>query len=379
MASVVLFENDRSNSTTALCCNCNAAVTAAPAPSLLVDQWCRTRTIVTNFSFTWAIDNFSFCNENNVLSSSTFTSGCNNDTSEWCLRVNPKGEAESEGHLSVFLVLLSSDKPEVAAKFAISILNAKGEKGETGHSGKAYRFIRGGVWGMPRFIQLESLHNPVNKLLPNDCLTIVCEVSAAVDQVVVSGRSSNVQVQIPEELVQNFAALIGDPEFSDITLAVGGKEVHGHKAILAARSVVFAAMFSHLMKESVHNRVVIEDIGYEVFEEMLKYIYTGQSPNMEKMADELLAAANKYYLSGLKAMCEVFLCSTVSVENATDLLLLADMHSAKLLKARVLRLIQSQAEDVMLTSSWKLISLTHPNLIIEALAALASQKVPPVV
>ena len=39
--------------------------------------------------------------------------------------------------------------------------------------------------------------------------------------------------------------------FSDVTLSVGGRVFQAHKALLAARSPVFSAMFEHSMEESL--------------------------------------------------------------------------------------------------------------------------------
>jgi speckle-type POZ protein len=74
---------------------------------------------------------------------------------------------------------------------------------------------------------------------------------------------------------------------------VNGREYYAHKAILAARSPVFAAMFEHEMEEKKQNRVEITDMDHEVLREMLRFIYTGKATNLEKMHDELLAAADK--------------------------------------------------------------------------------------
>ena len=41
------------------------------------------------------------------------------------------------------------------------------------------------------------------------------------------------------------------------------------------------------------NRVDITDVDHEVMREMLRFIYTGRAPNLDKMADDLLAAADK--------------------------------------------------------------------------------------
>lgn len=45
------------------------------------------------------------------------------------------------------------------------------------------------------------------------------------------------------------------------------------------------------------NRVEINDVEPEVFKEMMCFIYTDKAPNLDKMADDLLAAADKVIFS----------------------------------------------------------------------------------
>lgn len=47
------------------------------------------------------------------------------------------------------------------------------------------------------------------------------------------------------------------------------------------------------------NRVEINDVEPEVFKEMMCFIYTDKAPNLDKMADDLLAAADKVILFSL--------------------------------------------------------------------------------
>lgn len=132
----------------------------------------------------------------------------------------------------------------------------------------------------------------------------------------ISGQSNIIQFKVPEcKLSEDLGNLFDNEKFSDVTLSVGGREFQAHKAILAgkpkiflivvkdhyiwinfsnaARSPVFAAMFEHEMEERKQNRVAITDVDHEVLKEMLRFIYTGKAPNLEKMADDLLAAADK--------------------------------------------------------------------------------------
>lgn len=128
--------------------------------------------------------------------------------------MNPKGlDEESKDYLSLYLLLVSCPKAEVRAKFKFSILNAKGEEtkamgewragSEIHHcsrtaegrisfsppfflksltcvcaeSQRAYRFVQGKDWGFKKFIRRDFLLDEANGLLPDDKLTLFCEVS----------------------------------------------------------------------------------------------------------------------------------------------------------------------------------------------------------
>ncbi|NXR19851.1 SPOPL protein, partial [Cinclus mexicanus] len=390
----------------------------------VAESWCYTQVKVVKFSYMWTINNFSFCREEmgEVLKSSTFSSGPN-DKMKWCLRVNPKGlDDESKDYLSLYLLLVSCPKSEVRAKFKFSLLNAKREETKAMESQRAYRFVQGKDWGFKKFIRRDFLLDEANGLLPDDKLTLFCEVSVVQDSVNISGQSNTNTLKVPEcRLAEDLGNLWETTRFTDCSFYVGGQEFKAHKSVLAARSPVFNAMFEHEMEESKKNRVEINDVDPEVFKEMMRFIYTGKAPNLEKMADNLLAAADKYALERLKVMCEEALCSNLSVENVADILILADLHSAEQLKAQAIDFINrqvifmrlntsclylvyffnistlfscrcsvlrqlgckdgknwnsNQATDIMETAGWKSMIHSHPHLVAEAFRALASAQCP---
>lgn len=350
------------------------------------------------FSYMWTINNFSFCREEmgEVVRSSTFSSGPN-DKMKWCLRVNPKGlDDESKDYLSLYLLLVSCPKSEVRAKFKFSLLNAKREETKAMESQRAYRFVQGKDWGFKKFIRRDFLLDEANGLLPDDKLTLFCEVSVVQDSVNISGQSNTNMLKVPEcQLSDDLGNLWEGSRFTDCSLFVGGQEFKAHKSILAARSPVFNAMFEHKMEESKKNRVDISDVEPDVFREMMVFIYTGKAPNLEKMADNLLAAADKYALERLKVLCEEALCNSLSVENVADILILADLHSAEQLKAQAIDFINrcsvlrqlgckdgknwnsNHAADIMETAGWKAMIQSHPHLVAEAFRALASAQCTP--
>lgn len=117
------------------------------------------------------------------------------------------------------------------------------------------------------------------------------------DSINVSGSSHSAALKVPEcKLSQHMGYLLDNGTFSDVTLCAGGREFKAHKAVLATRSPVFSAMFEHQMEESRRGRVEIPDIDPDVFHEMLKFVYTGNTPQLQGMADDLLAAADKVKL-----------------------------------------------------------------------------------
>jgi len=348
----------------------------------VAENWCHTQVKVVKFNYIWTINNFSFCREEmgEVLKSSTFSAGPN-DKLKWCLRINPKGlDEESKDYLSLYLLLVQCNKTEVRAKFKFSILNAKREETKAMESQRAYRFVQGKDWGFKKFIRRDFLLDESNGLLPEDRLSIFCEVSVVADTVNVTGQSNLMQFRVPHcRLSEDMSSLFEKRTFSDCVLVSGAREFQVHKAILSARSPIFGAMFEHGMTEARENRVDIADVDGEVLREMLRFMYTGIAPNLEKMADELLAAADKYQLDRLKVMCEQSLCLSLTNENSCETLILADLHSAEHLKMQAIEFINLHANEVMETVGWKELVRLHPTLLEQVFKALATQQTPPIV
>jgi len=223
------------------------------------------------------------------------------------------------------------------------------------------------------------LLDEANGLLPDDKLTLFCEVSVVADSVNISGQSNSVQFKVPDcRLSDDLGNLFENAQFADVQLSCGGREFQCHKAFLAARSQVFQAMFEHDMEEKKNSRVEVKDVDPDVMAEMLRFIYTGRTAALDQMAAELLAAADKYALERLKVMCEEALCNGLTVDNVSDVLILADLHSAEQLKAQAIEFINTRhVTDVMETAGWKQMVASHPHLIAEAFKALASQQIPP--
>ena len=86
-------------------------------------------------------------------------------------------------------------------------------------------------------------------------------------------------------------------KFTDCTIVCEGREFKCHQNILAGRSSVFDAMFSHDMEEKRRGNVDIQDLDSDTVHDMIIYIYSGKvQGKLEGKATGLLSAAEKYDL-----------------------------------------------------------------------------------
>merc|ERR1719402_1631011 len=153
-------------------------------------------------------------------------------------------------------------------------------------SQRAYRFVQGKDWGFKKFIRRDFLLDEVNGLLPDDKLTLFCEVSVVADSVNISGQSNSVQFKVPDcRLSDDLGNLFENAQFADVQLSCGGREFQCHKAFLAARSQVFQAMFEHDMEEKKNSRVEVKNGTPDVTDEMRMFNNTGMPATcLETMA-----------------------------------------------------------------------------------------------
>ena len=91
--------------------------------------------------------------------------------------------------------------------------------------------------------------------------------------------------------------------FADIEFLVSGVVFKAHRAIVSARSAVFAAMFASGMRESETGRVEITDASPETFADFLKFVYTGQLDTPCFANSQLGYCADKYEVKTLSDLC----------------------------------------------------------------------------
>ncbi|XP_065205302.1 speckle-type POZ protein B-like isoform X13 [Planococcus citri] len=315
---------------------------------------CNTKVLYDEARYVWTIENFDFLEAKGKLLHSPAFPSVTNTQVQWTLRLYPNSmNANDYMGIFIFTKNTSGMAKKIFAKTVFSVLNEefKEECSQTTAVREFPNIKTSGIW---KFVKKDETFR--NKFLLNNTLRIRCVVkfSDVKDFIESCSDECEFNLKVPEcNFSENFVSLFENQELTDVVLSVNGKDYPAHKTVLAARSPVFLAMFKHNTKENQLNRVEIEDINDAVVGEMLRYIYTGKCENLENLAAELLATADKYDLYRLKMMCAKTLIERLSVENAASVLALADIHGVKELKNAVVKFIVSKPTQVLATEGWK--------------------------
>ena len=215
--------------------------------------------------------------------------------------------------------------------------------------------------------------NEISLQPPNGTLTLILEITILgetqksiefVERKTKSlALSSNYHLK---QLAQDFDSLLKLKQHSDVTVKCGEKLFDCHQNILASRSQVFKMMFESNMKEKLTGSVEVKNMDHKVFEDLLKYIYTGEAPSIGDHTEELLAAADQYQLEKLKELCEAKLCPKLDVPNCIDLLVLGDLYHAITLKTAALKFVSKNITQID-TCKWEPKLVAYPTLVAEVL------------
>ncbi|XP_067556064.1 leucine-zipper-like transcriptional regulator 1 isoform X1 [Pseudorca crassidens] len=191
---------------------------------------------------------------------------------------------------------------------------------------------------------------------------------------------SDQPVDIGTSLIQDMKAYLegAGAEFCDITLLLDGHPRPAHKAILAARSSYFEAMFRSFMPEDGQVNISIGEMvpSRQAFESMLRYIYYGEV-NMPPEDSLYLFAAPYYYgfyNNRLQAYCKQNLEMNVTVQNVLQILEAADKTQALDMKRHCLHIIVHQFTKVSKLPTLRSLSQQLLLDIIDSLASHISDK-----
>jgi len=158
------------------------------------------------------------------------------------------------------------------------------------------------------------------------------------------------------DIVSELRSCINNDLFSDIVFNCQGQTIYAHRFILQLRSEHFRCLFNSGFRESTSGIIDVEDFDYDIFMQIITFMYTGDCHITEDNCSDLIRGADYYSLTRLKEMCELFWYNGINVENAGHLLAFAEKYNAEQLKNYSLEFIFSNFKQVITTESWKEVS-----------------------
>jgi len=327
----------------------------------------------------WKISKFSSRMEEpgEKLDSEVFSiQGPGEMTSEWYAGVYPRG-VNTDFRDFVSIRLFKKSEESVNVMCVLSVSKPYKVKHKLVEFGEVRKFSRGeSSWGWNECFE----RNSMIKYTSDDTLTLIFEITVFGEtkksiKYTEETEKKN-EVQVPnfhyKKTVQDFESLLMSNYHADVIVTCGNKEFKCHKIILTCRSPVFKTMLELNMKEKESGRIEIKDMKLEVFEDLLKYIYCGEAPNIDDHVDELFAAADLYQLQHLKELCEVKLCAGIEITNCINLLVLGELHHASTVKESALKFVSKNLQLIN-SSEWKKSLVAYPTLFAEVVEMMISK------
>jgi len=331
-----------------------------------------TKNLTTTHTLTWKIEDFLKVAERvtapngaviyHDLTSPTLQTG-DKFASNWKIRLHyspPSSAIEYNGSLSVLISLTGcTAAPDVNVSFRCSVAPLGGAP--VTNKDNPTKNILNKSPGEIR-IGSSSIAADIRYIVNAHTVEVRCEVSFTE---AVSASSKNPAVtKSNNPFFDIFTNMFESMELSDLVISTKDGELKAHKLLLSMRSTVFKAMFAHELKENAEGRVDLKDYDSKVIREMLRYVYTDKVEDLNLVACDLLPVADKYDLAGLKELCLQELQGALCADNAVALLQLAELYRAPAVRARALKFIHDNMQQVMKTSQWQTLK-QQPQLLME--------------
>ncbi|KAJ6356416.1 hypothetical protein OIU78_004508 [Salix suchowensis] len=193
--------------------------------------------------------------------------------------------------------------------------------------------------GLDLLIGLLGSSSPKQQLDGAIALYRLANKALALSPVDAAPPSPTPQVYLGEQYVNNAT-------LSDVTFLVEGRRFYAHRICLLASSDAFRAMFDGGYREKDARDIEIPNIRWEVFELMMRFIYTGSVDVTLGISQDLLRAADQYLLEGLKRLCEYTIAQDITLENIASMYELSEAFHAISLRHRCILFILEQFDKL---------------------------------
>ncbi|KAF7997119.1 hypothetical protein HCN44_005396 [Aphidius gifuensis] len=288
-------------------------------------------------NFEWKIGNFfdywKTCQSGEVLESSRF-SLLNDKSDKWYFKLFPRGNNDNPGHVLLYINLTNESIMNLPSDFLSGTIYMTITVGEYEKKPIKKMYIHQCSENNYQCIfnlSLIGFENILKQSCPSETLYIFVEIKA---------RACVHQVY--EEKFESFKwGTDNTKNYYDIVFNIAGQEFHANKYKLEESSTVFCNIFEQqLTDDNVDNIVTITDVQPKVFGQLLEFIQTNDISIVQTMPEDLLFAANKFKLDGLKKICEDAIIRKISSADAPKMFVMAHKIDDLVIKKEPIDLFQ---------------------------------------
>ena len=154
------------------------------------------------------------------------------------------------------------------------------------------------------------------------------------------------------DLLRRVHSLRCHRKLCDVVLRAGGQEIHTHRAILAACSSYFLAMFTHELREREQDVVEIKDMNPDILSSLVDFAYTGEINITVDNVQEVLAAASLLQITQVQDICCEFLKKQLDATNCLGIKNFAEANGCSQLSVLIDSFARQHFQEVVLGSEF---------------------------
>lgn len=139
-----------------------------------------------------------------------------------------------------------------------------------------------------------------------------------------------------------------------------------HKAVLAASSEYFRALFTSDLKENGRSEITLNGISAHTFQLVLDFIYTGVVKVDQANITDIYAAADMLGLGGLRDLCQDYLLNQLCSSNCIGIWRYANSFHDRRLEESAWRYLTTHFTEVMEGQEYQELDPTNTHLIISS-------------
>lgn len=162
-----------------------------------------------------------------------------------------------------------------------------------------------------------------------------------------------VEDSLPKDILEVLDSMRRRKELSDVTLVVNSREIVAHRAILAACSPYFRAMFLSGFSEANEQKIHLKEVDYCAVQLIVNYFYTSELELNVYNVEEILRICVLFRLTTLVDHCETFLRRNLTPSNCIGLQFVADLFSLDELSQHANRIALWHFTDVYKEDEFK--------------------------